>query len=344
MNTNYTTTTAAARMTAAHALARRALETAPETARDYRATFAAALKIAWEVMPAPIQTAAAETETAPATARAEWDAMSGDAQNAALIAMVWHMRDRDTAATMPDGTPVAQHMQWIHSADDAQTVANEAWLRMPAALDRAERVAAETETEPRPLPVIICKAVWLAAQYLHRVEIRHASALTSTTDADGNTVEVIDITADATAERVSPSPEVYTIERDAIIACAADDIDREIIRRTAYGYTQTEIAAAVGIKQPNVNKRLAKIRARYDADKTAAAQNTPATTTATAPAAPARIAYHPAPAAPAVQWLTHAETTAARHAAALDRAAHNIPNADNDRRFSANLFRAARLA
>lgn len=234
-----TTTTRAAVMNRAHALTRATLAEYPTA--DYRATFRAALSLAWK----------------DCTARAQWETMSGDEQYNALLRMVWYAKRRDSAACDRLGNERAPHMAWIESTDDARAVAHDAFCRMPRLLDRFDG--------EKPLPLILYKAVAAAAQYIDRAEKRHANAIRTTETDGGETVEYIIDNAAPTAEHIAPNPEQGAIIADSIDRACADDIDREIVRALAYGLKQREIAAAVGISQQAIAKRIARIRDRYAA-------------------------------------------------------------------------------
>ena len=189
-------------------------------------------------------------------ARREWEAMDGEAQYTALIRMAWAVKHRAEA------TGRAADTEWIKRPDDAQTVAAEAWPRVAPAITRNEQ-----SDEPRPLAHILFAACTQAAHSIARAEYRHASAccqLPSTADADGDDYaqSVADKLPSVTAAPIS-SPEDAAITRAAIEAAAADDIDRQIIRALAAGYTVRTIAAAIGTSKSSIQRRIDKIRARY---------------------------------------------------------------------------------
>lgn len=234
---------------------------------DYRATFAAALRecyrAAADAERISAESIAAAVMSAP-DARADWERMTGEEQYTALTAMVWHMRDRDRAECDKRGNPRAPQMQWIVTRDDALTVANEAYTRMPAALDKND-----VRDDPRPLSLVMANAVYQAAKRINRAEMKHANAIRreSVTDKDGNETEreYIDEKR-VTGERIAPSPYEYAALSDAINAACLDSIDRAIMRGMIYGLNQTEIAALVDMSQRGVSKRIERIRARYYAD------------------------------------------------------------------------------
>lgn len=218
-------------------------------AADYRATFRAALCIAWE-------------ESSP-DARAEWESMTGDEQYNALIAMTWKCRENMSIecarhAVDIDGNAIFRPnpYKWIVTRDDAMSCAADAWMRMDALLTK--NAAAEN---PMPLAIVMSRATERAATKIDRAEKRNAHASVEREDADGNTrTVIIDNAAPLAARRVSPhefAAAVATIE----IACR-DNIDRTIVAGKLYGLNQSEIGSLCGIKHQNVSKRLAKMHDR----------------------------------------------------------------------------------
>lgn len=214
----------------------------PETRS--RAQFAVCLK------------AAHEAARAAQSARREWENMSGEEQYTALIRMAWTVKHRAEA------TGRAADTAWMRTADDAQTVAAEAWPRVAPAITRNEQ-----SDEPRPLSHILYAACTQAAHVISRAEYRHTAnccQLPSTADADGDdyTQTPLDILPSVTAAPVS-SPENAAITRAAIEAAAVDDIDRAIIRALAAGITVRAIAATIGTSKSSIQRRIDRIRARY---------------------------------------------------------------------------------
>ena len=230
--------TRAAIMRTAHAITRAALRSAYPFRYDYRATFGAALRLAWA-----------------GDASELWASMDGEAQLDALTAMTWAAKRRDDAEE-----PQKQKMRWIVTRDDAQTNAAEAWIEMIPAVERASE-------NGDPLALALFRAVMTAAQRIDRAEKRNARALRVTEDFDdatGATVrrEYIETQAQPMAERSFTDPESATIFFDELDACAHDDTDRAIIEALACGYTQTEIAAFLAISQPAVAKRIRAMKER----------------------------------------------------------------------------------
>lgn len=191
------------------------------------------------------------------SARREWDGMDGEAQYTALIKMAWTVKHRAEA------TGRAADTAWIHTPDDAQTVAGEAWPRVAPALTRNEQA-----DEPRPLAHILFAACTQAAHTIARAEYRHASNCcqlpdsSSRDDSDDYAQTVADMLPSVTAAPIS-SPEDAATTRAAIEAAAADDTDRAIIRALAAGYTVRAIAAAIGTSKSSIQRRIERIRARY---------------------------------------------------------------------------------
>ena len=210
-----------------------------------RAQFAECLRAVWE------------QANAARTARREWDGMSGEAQYEALTRMAWTVKRRAEATGRGIDT------EWIVTADDAQTVAADAWLRVSAALDRNDE-----RDDPRPLGYILYAACTQAAHSISRSEIRHVSATVSA-DAiaaanpdTNNGQSLLDIRSSCTAAPISADPaDAYTI-RVAIEQAAADDEKtRELIAQLAAGYTVREIADQLGMSKSAVQRRIDKVRA-----------------------------------------------------------------------------------
>lgn len=221
-----------------------------DPAADHRATLAEALRICWAEADAP----AAEL----------WENMTDDERTTALWTMTLAEYRRRDARTTRDGKPLPNLFTWVQTAtrgDDLRGIMHEAFIRMAYYMDRDD--AADGT---RNIGYFLRAAVHTAAQYIGRQERRNARALRVTEDEDGNRREYIIDNAAPTAEPIAPGPESAAIIRDLIDRAAADKLDRQIIGYTGAGFTTRETAAAVGISQPAVVKRLAKIRERYTAN------------------------------------------------------------------------------
>ena len=238
-NTNTTTTTRAAIMSRAHAMTRTTLEQFPDD--DYRAVFAAALRIAWQSV----------------TAAAQWDAMSGDAQYDALIRMTYTRKRHAEAETTKSGNYRENEYAWISCADDALNIAAEAWALMPHYLAKnAERDI------PEDLRIVMCRACDRAARSIKRNEYRTPTALRMT--ADGEYIDTA-----RTLRDNAENPENAALLRAALDASCADDIDREIMKCRECGYTQTEISERVTMSQRAVSKRIQRMYDRFSAERRA---------------------------------------------------------------------------
>ena len=194
-----------------------------------------------------------EIETA--TARAEWESMSGEQQYNALVAMAWTVRRKAEARNQTGAA-------WIETEDDAQTVAADAWTRMGAALDRNE-----TQDAPAPLAVILYRAAAQAAHSISRAEQRHARAISATIDDDGAERWQIDTEAGTDCDAIAPSPEAAAILRESVESVARDQVDRVALTMTARGYTTAEIAAALMVDRSTISRRLYAMRDRYHAQQ-----------------------------------------------------------------------------
>lgn len=236
-------------MNRAHELTRAAIAEFPRA--DYRATFRAALAIAWS-----------ESRACDAI-RAEWESMDGNAQYSALVRMTWACVETRKAETNARGQYRPNYFNCVSSTDDAQTVAGEAWAIMSELIDTAPK---DADGAPLPLSILLARACEKAARRIHAAERKHANACRSSTatDADGNSVEreYIDTTS-PTGERIAPSPFEYAALSESINAACKDSTDALIMKCAIYGLTQTETAELVGMSQRAVSKRLQKMRERY---------------------------------------------------------------------------------
>ena len=146
----------------AHEMTRSTRRSYPDA--DYTTTHAAALAIAWT------------DAKAADNARAEWESMDGDAQHDRLIRMVYHRAKKSAAESNSRGEYRPNYYAWIADSADAESVVNEAYIRIDALL------TANAESDaPRPLNIILARACDRAAQYIARQERKHANALKSTT-------------------------------------------------------------------------------------------------------------------------------------------------------------------
>ena len=254
--------------TAAHAMTRDALKRYGKA--DYRATFGLAVSIIYKE-----GFTMTTTNTNTNTARAAWNAMSGEEQFNALIAMVWHEVRRHKAESNARGEFVYNCFAWIQTEDNALEVVSEAYCRMSAKLEAAERKAAENGTEAE-LSLVLHEAVHAAAHWIERAEKRNASALKTRrikaeSEAEAARIEEYIVNnAAPIAEPIAPNPEAAAILAETIAEAAHDKTDARIIKLLALGYTQTEIAAAIGIDARNVRRRMVSIRETYNAPRKAA--------------------------------------------------------------------------
>lgn len=197
------------------------------------------------------------TAQAATAARREWEAMDGEAQYTALIRMAWTVKGRAEATGRSADTA------WMRTADDAQTVAAEAWPRVAPALARNEQAE-----EPHMLAFILFAACTQAVHTIARAEYRHTSNCCQiiAIDADEDTADqtALDALPSVTAAPAS-SPEDAAIIRAAIEATAADNTDRQIIQALAVGLTVRAIASTLGMSKSAVQRRIDSIRSRYRA-------------------------------------------------------------------------------
>lgn len=200
--------------------------------------------------------AAHEAARAAQSARREWEGMDGEEQYTALQRMSWTVKSR------AESTGRSADTAWMRTADDAQTVAAEAWPRVAPALDRNEQAE-----EPHTLAFILFAACTQAVHTIARAEYRHtANCCHIIADADSGAADqsMLDVLPSVTVSPVS-SPEDAAIIRAAIEATAADNTDRQIIQALAVGLTVRAIASALGMSKSAVQRRIDTIRSRYRA-------------------------------------------------------------------------------
>ena len=152
----------------------------------------------------------------------------------------------------------------MRTADDAQTVAADAWPRVLSALDRNDQ-----REDPRPLVYILYAACTQAEHSIARAEIRHVTACTSAdaiaaaTPDTNNGQSLLDIRSSCTAAPISGDPaDGYSI-RAALDTAAGDKDGRAIVAGIAAGYTVRELADQLGMSKSAVQRRIDKIRAAY---------------------------------------------------------------------------------
>ena len=232
--------------TRAHALTRAALQPGD----NYRVTFAAALRIAYE--------------EARSSARAQWDAKTPEEQYDALLAMAWYeYGQRDARIDRRTGEALPNVFTWVDPAapaDDIRAVAHEAYIRLLGYLDDPRRAEL-------PLARLMSRAVIISAQKISRAERRNPTGLKqrqNPDNPDGEPLEYIDAQS-PTAER-APNPEAGAIIADSIERAAHDDTDRAIIAALAAGYSAREIGQRLGMSHTAINKRVRAIRERYTAE------------------------------------------------------------------------------
>ena len=257
-------------MSRAHALTRAALAEFADA--DYRATFRAALRIAWE-------------ESRAVNPRAEWERMSGEEQYSALIRAVWYGVNRDRAECDRMGNYRPNYFEWIASEDDARACAHGAYIRMEDALTRAEQSVIDGKRDTLPaLRAVMVSACRNSARATWRNEIKHNNATKRVNAKDYNDTNgtnymeidefgrnrrltIIDESRGATAEHIAPNPENAIIMRDSIERACADDIDALIVHALADGYSMRAIGERIGMTHPAISKRIKRIRERYTTDE-----------------------------------------------------------------------------
>lgn len=244
-------------MLKAHEMTRETIRHCPENVlynplrfikTDYRATFAEALRIAWR-----------ERGNA-GNALTEWQNMTDDEKILAVTKMAYRCNRTDKRECNSKGKERPNYFSWIKTADDLQTVVNQAFVELPHQFDLAE--AAEERTgEEKPLACILANAVREAARKIALAELKHARA--SKTDKNGN--DYIIMNAAPLAERIAPNPEEAYIIRESIREACETVEDYRIIMLVAQGVPYESIAKAIGRNAMYVCRRVKKIRERHAA-------------------------------------------------------------------------------
>lgn len=278
-----TTTTAALNRAeifrAAWTMTRAALEKWPEA--DRRATFAAALRLAWEdarssaaqeAQQAPREEA--QQEPAQPETLQEFYALPGEAQLDLLrkfasrcpsyaARAVKITEDPETGEKIKTPAPAAW-ADWMipRSAGGMElepweaaldTIAAEAWTR----LDR--------QPEDLPLGILLARAARAACQRLSN-QYRDKPSRSA---ADAASLDDPDFSLAAHL----PSPEPAAVLRESVRTAARSEQDLAILDLAAQGYNRIEIGCALGITRQAVEKHLKKMKTRLDDAKTEQAAN-----------------------------------------------------------------------
>lgn len=245
----------AAVLVRAHAMTRAAVA---GTSYDYRATLAAALRIAWADATAP-------------SALEAWAAMPDEEKVEALKAATLKAAARDIARTDAAGNYRPDRFAWARTPDGiipaavVAEIVNEACSRLIPYLTDPKHAG-------KPLAALMYQAVVIGAQKIDRAERRNARAIKyedmPRNDADKRDgaerlAKIIDGADRAFNAERGIDPEAAAILKDTIEGLAADDVDRAILAGMINQYSAREIAEHVGMSHTAVNKRVAKIRTRY---------------------------------------------------------------------------------
>ncbi|MGE4353540.1 MAG: hypothetical protein AB7D36_05600 [Oscillospiraceae bacterium] len=113
---------------------------------------------------------------------------------------------------------------------------------------------------PVTLSGLIGDACRESIRRFHNREVKSLcpDALRTYTDGDGAEVSFVETIA---RDRAS-APDMVVITRDIVDGACNDDSDRAICKMLAWGARQVEIAAALGVSQQAIAKRVKKIRER----------------------------------------------------------------------------------
>ena len=213
---------------------------------DYRITFAAALKNAYQ------------DETF--SAFEIWNNYTDAEKVKALRGMTgYEYNIRDARSMVINGKiiPLTNVFSWVtDAARDLDIVANEACIYVLQFFD----------TRPEwTLERILSRAVHQAAKFLNDNERRNPRALKR--DKDGN--DYIDIDAEPIAEPIAENPEKAAIFNDLLNRAARDDMDAYIIKAKAAGLATRDIAERLNVSHTAIVKRINKLYERFTAERDA---------------------------------------------------------------------------
>ena len=217
-------------------------------------------------------------------ARAEWESMSGENQldflkKAAakmpdfLMSVPYIDDDGNKAFRMDKSVlwmvPESRGGQGLVPWKEAvETVAAEAWIIL------VERM--EAYDGGKPLVIMVYDACKTAVRRLDRI-YHDAPRTKRTKDAEGKRKQIALYGGaagacewnDNSAERAprslawkAESPEAAYISAETVAELAHDEIDKRILAALEKGFTQKEIAAAMGISQPAIAKRVRNMKNR----------------------------------------------------------------------------------
>lgn len=213
-------------------------------------------------------------------ARAEWESMSGEEQLEILKRAAAKMpdflmsvpyidddgnkafrMDKSVLWMVPESRGGQGLIPWKKAVE---TVAAEAWIIL------AERM--EAYDGGKPLLIMVYDACKIAVRRLDR--IYHDAPRTKRTK-DGKQIALYGGAAgavewnDMSAARAphslawkAESPEAAYISREAVEELTHDENDNRIVNALERGYTQKEAAAALGISQPAIAKRVRNMKSR----------------------------------------------------------------------------------
>lgn len=213
-------------------------------------------------------------------ARAEWESMSGEEQLETLKRAAANMPDFLMSVSYINGNgekdfrldktvlwmvPESRGGQGIVPwAEAVETVAAEAWIVL------AERM--EAYDGGKPLVALVYNACRIA---VHRLDKLYHDAPRTKRMKDGKQIALYGGAAgacewnDLNAARAprslawkAESPEAAYIAREAVEELTHDENDKRIVTALERGFTQKEIAAAMGISQPAIAKRVKAMKNR----------------------------------------------------------------------------------
>lgn len=196
------------------------------------------------------------------SARAAWEAMTDAEKVEALENMTKHAKKRDGAETDRNGRLIPAVMDWATTADDMDTIRNEAFLAL------LDSMGGEKWKDGDALALHLYRAARTAAKRIKREIIRNASAL----KIDGHTgsAYIIDGAAPI-ADPIAPPPEELAAVLDKLERAARDEKDLAVLEFRRRGWTLQEVAAVLNMSAPAVKKRLDRMHKHYHDDAPAAA-------------------------------------------------------------------------
>ncbi len=257
-------------MTRAHEMTAAALEKWPDA--DRRATFAAALRLAWADARQP-QTLE-QFRSLPGEKQFEILRKFAARCPAYAARAVKRIEDPETGEQIKVPAPAAW-ADWMIQRS-AGGLELEPWTVAVDTVAAEAFIGLDRQPEDLPLGIILARAVKAACMRLSRVyrDAPNNRKRSRTQDGTGAILDPVSLDdPDYRSAASYPGPEPAAIVRESISTAARDNLDITILSMKSDGYTLEEIGAFIGMTHPAVIKRLKKMKTRLDDVKTEQAAN-----------------------------------------------------------------------